>query len=139
MNPKDLQPFLDVAISVLEAKDAIAITQLKDFLTASPGPAYIEQSLGLAIVHFAEKDPSTFNWILSNQEKLSPELELRSFTKKMISQRLASHQWTEGKDFIIEPDKILITSQKSAAALFACFSEGEMSLIKVFFQIRSLP
>ena len=137
MNPKDLQPFLDVAISVLEAKDAIATAKLKDFLIASPGPAYIEQSLGLAVVHFANNNPPVFNWLLSNQNILSPELDLKSFTQKMIRQRLIGQGWTEGENFTLQSDQLLI-EQASIAILSNYFSPGELSLIKALFDIDLL-
>ena len=139
MNPEDLQPFLDVAISVLASKDAIAASKLKYFLAASPGPTYTEQALGLAVVHFAKDNPAVFNWIISNQDILAPELDLKFFTRKMIRQQLVRHGWVVGKDFILELDKLLIVDEASIAKLNSYFSEGEMTLIKVFFHVDLLP
>ena len=138
MNPNDLQPFLDVAISVLERRDVIAAEKLKDFLMASPGPTYTEQALGLAVVYFVENDPSVFDWILSNQDILSPELDLKSFIRKMIYQRLVSCGWIDGENFVIESDRLLIAGPEFMTKFDCCFSKGEMTLVKLSFHIDSL-
>lgn len=138
MNPADLQPFLDVAISVLETQDVSATAKLKDFLMSSPGPAYIEQSLGFAAVYFAENKPVVFDWILNNQDILSPELELDAFTRKMVRQRLLHHGWSDGEDFVLDSEKLLVASVKPMTRLESCFSNGELTLIKASLAIESL-
>ncbi|MEL6488776.1 MAG: hypothetical protein AAFV85_10880 [Cyanobacteria bacterium J06634_6] len=140
MTQQDLQPYLDIAISVLEKKDVSATAKLKDFLLSLPGPAHIEQALGLSVVYFAKHSVVTFDWILSNQAMLSPELDLKAFTRKLIVQQLSASGWVYGEDFEFESGRLLLRHQDGITRLEENLSEGELMLLQATFLLdASLP
>ena len=137
MNQQDFQPYLDIAISVLGKKDAGAVAKLKAFLVSLPGPAYIEQVLGLAVVYFAEHDSTVFDWLVSNPTMLSPELNLKKFTQKTIEQRLKACGCADGKGVAFESETVWLSSQEKLSLLERTLSEGELKLLHVAFALDS--
>ena len=84
MPRKDFQPSVEVAISVLAKKDMKAIQKLKDFLQSLPNPKQVEHTLVEAVLHLAQQDLESFDWLVANQALLAPELNLTDFTRRLV-------------------------------------------------------
>lgn len=138
MDSESLQPYLAIAVSVLVMQDALAVQKLKRFLVSMPSTKQIEQALGLAVVQLAEQDVFAFEWVLSHQAMLLPELDLKAFVKKLVTDRLRHSEalqspdrgWTLGEDFELSalPLPFLLDARLSAT-FEQHFSEGERVLL----------
>lgn len=135
MNRQDLQPYLEIAISVLARQDISAVAKLKDFLMSLPSPKHIEQVLGFTVLHFAENEPLVFDWVLQNQSALAPELDLSAFARKLTEGRLCDRGWVPGKDFDVSSVPAVFAHEPSTTVLRSHFSDGERLLIQSMLQI----
>ncbi|MGB3789235.1 MAG: hypothetical protein WA949_14585 [Phormidesmis sp.] len=131
-----LQPYLDIAVSILGTKDVAAIEKLKFFLVALPNQRQIEQILASAVLHTAEHEQSIFYWVVENREVLAPELELSFFLKRRILSRLRDRGWVRHRDFEIDIESRSLTLQRTYSELIDCFSQGEWLLIQSIFEVE---
>ncbi len=145
MQRKDFQPSLEVAISVLAEKDVGAIQKLKDFLQSLPNPKQVEKTLVEAVLHLAQQDLESFNWLIEHQAVLSPELNLTDFTRRLAVKRLRASAtatadpsvrgWMQDKDVIVHPKAVWTLSRPVLEALTACLSPAELRLVKAILPI----
>lgn len=138
MISENLQPYLDIAIDILETKDISAIKKLKSFLTVLPVPRQIELILATAILHAAEYEPTVLAWAVENQAAFAPELELFSFTKKQVLARLNDRGWIYHRDFELNDRSRVILNRRPGTELHDCFSHGEWRLIESIFKVDTL-
>lgn len=130
MKPKDFQLHLEIAIDVLSKKDIAVIPPLKNFLCSMSSSKQIEQVLGAAVLHFAENDQSVFEWIITHQDLLVPELDLSVFAKGLIVSRLENCGCLQGENPLAVRNTVFCKSQALLTGLADCFSQDELLLIR---------
>lgn len=137
MEQSDFQQSLEVVIDVLREKDIAAIAKVKDFLYSLPSLKQTEQALAKAILHFAERDKSVFDWIVVHQDQFCPELDLFAFTRNVVRTRLCDKGWVQGRDFWFDLRNILHMSRSLSSSFSDYFSRSELILVRTMLKIES--
>ncbi|MEA5464976.1 hypothetical protein [Leptothoe sp. PORK10 BA2] len=136
MEQNDFQQSLAIVIDVLQAKDITAIPKVKDFLYSLPSLKQIEQALAAALLHFAERDKSVFDWIVLYQDQFCPELDLFAFTRNVVRTRLCDKGWVQGRDFWFDLRNILHMSRALSVNFPDYFSSSELILVRTMLKIE---
>ena len=136
MDENEFQRYLDIVVCVFKEKDAAGLRKVKEFLYSLSSPRQKEQTLAAAVLYFAEHDRQVFEWILSHQESLSPELDLFGFTRSLIRARLIDKGWLQDRDFRFDLQSLLCGNSLLRQTFEEYFSQGELLLIREMFEIK---
>ncbi|MBX2862901.1 MAG: hypothetical protein KTR27_05045 [Leptolyngbyaceae cyanobacterium MAG.088] len=131
----DFKKSLDIVISVLQTKDIAALNNVKDFLYSLPNLKQTEQALASAVLYFAQHDRHVFDWIMTHQSSLLPELDLFAFTRNLVRSRLRDSGWVQSRDFRFDLHNILLLSSLIKPHFTDYFSPSELILIKTTLDI----
>lgn len=132
----------EIAISVLEKQDALALKALKRFLlNLSGGPKAIETVLAQAVCHCAEERPETLDWILAQANQLEPELSLAQWAQQVVVNRLSREGCALELDFDLgrqtgDKQLQLHLEERAVQLLQETSSRGEWLVLNRLFEME---
>ena len=132
----DFQRSLDIVICVLKEKDINTLTTVKEFLHSLPSLKQTEQALASAILYFAQHDRQVFDWIITHQDGLRPELDLFAFTRALVRSRLCEKGWVQSRDFWFDLHNVLRMHPLLKTHFPDYFSRSEWLLVKTMIDLR---
>jgi hypothetical protein len=134
------EPYIRIAVELLQTQNPTAIFMLKQFLTYIPSPTRIKSILTAAIAKLVDTSPAAICWLLKHPDSLQPEINISQTVIQILSSRLINMGFVQGQDFSVDTNqnfKVNEVAQLALSTRSQLFEIQDPSLIVDYLQKKS--